>query len=96
MYRNRIWAISILSAIISSGCAQSRQDLIEQAQLTGDWTLYDKRMAAVERHEARNQQFCPSGTKLWCFKRPRHEECSCVSDSEGRDMFRDMFDTLDR
>jgi hypothetical protein len=65
----------------------SRQDLIEQAQLTGDWAHYDKRMAAMDRHEARNQQFCPRGTKQWCYKRLRHEECSCVSDANGREMF---------
>jgi hypothetical protein len=67
--------------------SQSRQDLIEQAQLTGDWAHYDKRMAAMDRHEARNQQFCPRGTKQWCYKRLRHEECSCVSDANGREMF---------
>lgn len=86
-YRKYCPLFFIFLTLLLSGCAQSRQDLIEQAQLTGDWTLFDKRMAAMDRHEARNQQFCPSGTKLWCFKRLRHEECSCVRDAKGREMF---------
>ncbi len=87
MCRNRIWAISILAMFLLSGCAPSAQDLIEQAQLTGDLSFVNKRIAAIERREAQGPQSCPRGTKRWCTSRLGHEKCSCVSDSEGRDMF---------
>ena len=96
MRRNNILTISILWLSLMSGCASSTQDLVEQAQLSGDWTLVNIRMAAIERREAQSKQSCPRGTKRWCISRIGRERCSCVSDSEGRDMFRDMFDTLNR
>ncbi len=87
MCRISIWTISILAMFLLSGCASSTQDLIEQAQLTGDWSFVNKRMATLERLEPQQPQSCPRGTKRWCINRPGHEKCSCVSDSEGRDMF---------
>lgn len=77
----------ILSAILLSGCAQSRQELIDEARFTGNWTPFDKRIAAMDKHEERNQELCPTGTKLWCVKRLRDEKCSCISDDRGREMF---------
>ena len=90
MCRNNIWTISILAIFLLSGCAPSTHDLIEQAQLTGDWSFVNKRIAAIDRREAQRPQSCPRGTKRWCISRLGHEKCSCVSDSE----FRDMFDSL--
>ena len=87
MCRNSIWTISILALLLMSACAPSTHDVIEQAQLTGNWTLVNKRIAALERLEARSLQLCPLGEKRWCISRLGHEKCSCVSDSEGRDMF---------
>jgi len=87
MCRISIWTISILAIFLLSGCAPSTHDLIEQAQLTGDWSFVNKRIEAIERRETQAQQSCPRGTKRWCIRRIRDEKCSCVSDSEGRDMF---------
>ena len=87
MCRDSIWTISILAMFLLSGCASSTHDLIEQAQLTGDWSFVNKRMATLERLEPQHPQSCPRGTKRWCISRPGHEKCSCVSDSQGRDMF---------
>ncbi len=87
MCRNSIWTISILAMFLLSGCASSTHDLIEQAQLTGDWSFVNNRIAAIERRESQRPQSCPRGTKRWCTSRLGHEKCSCVSDSEGRDMF---------
>ncbi len=87
MCRNSIWTISILALLLMSACATSTHDLIEQAQLTGNWTLVNKRIAALERLEARSLQLCPLGEKRWRTSRLGHEKCSCVSDSEVRDMF---------
>jgi hypothetical protein len=86
MYMYRISAIGILSLSLLSGCASSTHDLIEQAQLTGDWALVDQRIAALERQEARKPPSCPRGTKPWCSSRQGKRKCGCVSDSEGREM----------
>ena len=87
MCRNSIWTIGILAMFLLSGCATSTQDLIEQAQLTGDWSFVNKRMATLERLKPQHPQSCPRGTKRWCMNSPGHEKCSCVSASEGLDMF---------
>ncbi len=92
MCRDRIWAISILAMFLLSSCASNTHDLIEQAQLTGDWTLVDQRFAALELLEARRPPSCPQGTKAWCSSRLGHKKCSCVSDAVGRETFEMLFD----
>lgn len=87
-YRRYLLVCCVISGALMSACAQSRQDLIKQAQLTGDWTAVDKRIEAVARYEEENRQFCPRGTRLFCVKRIRDEQCSCVSDWQGRDMLK--------
>jgi hypothetical protein len=87
MFRIRIWTISLLAMFLLTGCAASTDDLLKEAQLTGDWSLVNSRMEALERREAQDQPSCPRDKKLWCFSRLDHEECSCVSDSMGRDRF---------
>ncbi len=87
MYRISSRTLSILAMFLLSGCASSTNDLIKEAQLTGDWSLVNSRMEALERREAQDQPSCPIGTKLWCFSSLDREECSCVSDSKGRDRF---------
>ena len=90
MCRNRIWAISIFSMFLLFGCAASTQDLIEQARLTGDWSVVDKRFAAIERREEQQPPSCPRGTRPWCTKRLSKVKCSCISDSALRDRLRWM------
>jgi hypothetical protein len=93
MNRNTFWAISVLSALLLSGCATtSTPELIEQAELTGDWTAVNARFAALDRAEGQSNQMCPSGTKPWCVKRIGKESCSCISDSEGRDRWESLWD----
>jgi hypothetical protein len=87
MFKISSWTISILAMILLSGCASSTNDLIREAQLTGDWTLVNSRMEAIERRDAQDQPSCPAGTKLWCSSHLDREECSCVGDSKGRDLF---------
>ena len=90
MYRNTVWTINILMMLLLSGCAPSTQALVEQAQISGDWTLVDKRYDAIERREIEKKQFCPDGTRLWCSKDLRKETCSCVKDTD----FRGRLDSL--
>ena len=86
MNRKTFWAISILSALLLSGCATtSTHELIEQAQLSGDWTAVNARFAALDQAEAQSRQMCPSGTKPWCVEHVGKESCSCVSDLAVRE-----------
>ena len=83
-------AISIIFLFLLSGCATSTADLIEQAQLTGDWSLVDKREEARDRREARRGPSCPSSTMKYCVGSPGRKSCSCVSTSKIQDMMRSM------
>ncbi len=96
MCRNSIWTISILAMFLLSGCAASTQDLIDQAQLTGDWSVVNKRFAAIERREEQQPPSCPLGTRPWCTKSLRKVKCSCMDDSAVRDRFRRMHRNQDR
>ena len=77
-------ALSIIFLFLLSGCATSTADLIEQAQLTGDWSLVDKREEAIDRRQARLQS-CRIGATKYCESRSYGKRCSCVSTSEIQD-----------
>ena len=78
MFRKRIRKVSVL-------VIPSTQDLIDEAYLTGDWTLVNQRFAAIERRAAEQPPLCPTGTKAWCKRKIRGDQCSCVDDTEFRD-----------
>ncbi len=80
-------ALSIIFLFLLIGCATSTAQLVEQAQLTGDWSLVDERDAARDRREARSQS-CRLGTTIYCKGRPGSESCTCVSTSGIQDMMR--------
>ena len=82
-------ALSIIFLFLLSGCAASTADLIEQAQLTGDWSLVDKREEAIDRREALSQSCRMSETK-YCESRRSGKSCSCVSTSKSHDMMSSM------
>ncbi len=93
MNRYTFWAITLLLTLLLSGCATtSTPELIEQAQLTGNWTAVDARFKALDRAAGQSNKMCPRGTKPWCVKRSiGQESCSCVSDSVGRDLFESLW-----
>ncbi len=82
-------ALSIISLFLLFGCAASKSDLVEQAQLTGDWSLVDKRDAARDRREA-GLQSCRMSTTKYCTGRPGQVTCSCVPTSGFQEIFRSM------
>ncbi len=71
-------ALSIILLFLLFGCAPSTQDLIEQAHVTGDWSLVNVRIDA-ERRRAELLS-CPLGTTEWCAS--RDERCSCISNPD--------------
>jgi len=81
----KVKTLSIFSLFLLLGCAPSTHDLIEQAHLTGDWSLVNQRFDAMEKREKPRPQSCPRGTTKWCTKRFRDERCSCVSNADLRD-----------
>ena len=83
-------ALSIVFMFLLFGCAASRSDLVEQAQLTGDWSLVNKRDEAMDRHKALHQS-CRGDTTKYCeIRRNGSESCSCVSNSGIEGMIRSM------
>ncbi len=87
---SKVKAFSIFSLLLLLGCAPSTPDLIEQAHLTGDWTLVNKRMEAIERREARKPMSCPRGSTLVCNDRFGRDRCACVSNADVRQMLGSM------
>jgi hypothetical protein len=86
----KVKPLSTLILFLLIGCASSTQDLIEQAHFTGDWSLVNKRMDAIERRQARRPPSCPRGTTLVCDKKFGDERCGCVSNSDVRQMLRSV------
>ena len=72
------------------GCAASTPDLIEQAHLTGDWSLVNARMEAIERREAREPMACQRGTTPICNNRFGDDRCSCIRNAEVRQLLRNF------
>jgi len=83
-------ALSIISLFLLFGCAPSTQNLIEQAHLTGDWSLVNKRLELIERRKAQRPQSCPTGTTAFCNNSSGDKNCGCVDNSEMRDMLASM------
>jgi hypothetical protein len=93
MNRKLFLTVAVLLAFLLSGCATtSTPELIEQAQLTGNWTAVNARYEALDRAAGQSNSMCPRGAKPWCVKRKGKESCRCVSDSEGRDRFESLWD----
>lgn len=92
MDKYTFWAITVLLTLLLSGCATtSTSELIEQAQLTGNWTAVNTRFKALDRAVGQSNKMCPRGSKSWCVKRSiGQESCSCVSNSVGRDRFESL------
>ena len=81
---NKVKVLSILSLFLLLGCATSTPDLIETAHATGDWSLVNARMEAIESREARKPQACPRGSTLFYNNRLRGDRCTCLRNSEVR------------
>jgi hypothetical protein len=91
MRRKSILTVGIFSFFLISACATDTQDLIEQAQLTDDWTAVNQRVAALERLEPQHPQSCPRGTRKYCVRRMAQEKCSCIENAD----FRDILESFD-
>jgi outer membrane murein-binding lipoprotein Lpp len=80
----------VLGSFLLLGCAASTPDLIDQAHLTGDWSLVNARMEAIERREASKPKSCPRRTARVCNDRFGDDwlRCDCIENSDVRQMLR--------
>ena len=89
--RFKMKALSIILLFLLIGCAPNTQNLIEQAHLTGDWSLVNERFEAIERREAQREAqrplSCPRGATAVCDSSFGDRSCSCVKNSDVRRMF---------
>ncbi len=63
-----------------AGCSTgpTLEQLEEQALVTGDWSLVEKREATIARRNLRSGIACPSGYIGYCQTRFASERCTCV------------------
>ena len=76
--------LKLTAVLLLFGCAPSTSALVENAQITGDWSLVDKRDAAMDRREIANEPGCRKGSTMLCVRRLGHEDCRCIADSQFR------------
>lgn len=92
MKKRALWLVTILSVLPLYGCATTdTADLIEQAQITDDWSAVNERFERLDRAEDRSKKMCPRGQKPWCDERIERESCTCTSDSVVRDRLVALF-----
>lgn len=78
-------SLSVILLFILAGCATTTTpELIEQARLTGDWSRVDKRFSKEQSRITEQILSCPKGTTNFCETSNGIESCSCISNSELR------------
>jgi len=73
--------ILILALCLLAGCTvgPTLEQLESQALVTGDWSLVEKREAAIARRNTQPSINCPSGYIAYCETYRVRKPCSCVS-----------------
>ena len=69
--------LEILALLVLFGCApyQTMDELMAEAEVTGNWTKVDERMQRLDREEAENQPSCPSDRTEIC----KDGRCQCLT-----------------
>lgn len=70
--------VLILAMLSVSGCASNMNELIAEANQSGDWTAVNERLDSEEAARAA-QQSCGSGQTLHCTTTLDETSCGCVS-----------------
>ena len=72
--------VVLLALCALAGCSTgpTLEQLEEQALVTGDWSLVEKREATIARRNLRSGIACPSGYIGYCQVRLGSERCTCV------------------
>ena len=77
-------------ALVACAPQQTLEQLEDQAMLTGDWSLVEKRERKLRRQAARDAAeniVCPADTTVVCENRFGDRRCSCVDRYAMRDVF---------
>ena len=69
--------LGILAIVLLFGCApyQTMDELIADAEVTGDWTKVDQRVERLDREDAENAPRCPSNRTEIC----KDGRCECLT-----------------
>lgn len=69
--------LGILALLVLFGCTpyQTMDELMAEAEVTGDWTRVDERTQRLDREEAENQSSCPSDRTEIC----KDGRCRCLT-----------------
>ncbi len=69
--------LGILAVLMLFGCApyQTLDELVAEAEVTGDWTKVDKKLDRLAKKEAENIPRCPSDKTEIC----NNWRCQCLT-----------------
>lgn len=82
--------LTMFLASMILGCSSGTHQLIEKARTTGDGTLVKSRFDSIDGREQQRMMPCPRGAKQLCIGSRSPESCSCMKDSDFREMFGPM------
>jgi len=76
--------IVVLTMALFAGCGSyvPLKQLEAEALVTGDWSLVERREAAIARRDVRNSVNCPPGYIDQCAVFGSDRRCTCVERSE--------------
>ena len=83
--------ILILALCLLAGCTvgPTLEQLESQALVTGDWSLVEKREAAIARRNTSPGINCPSGSIAYCERYRVRKPCSCIPQDAIYSIFND-------
>ena len=69
--------LGILAVFVLFGCTpyQTLDELMADAEVTGDWTKVDRKVQRMDREEAENLPSCPSNKTEIC----KDGRCQCLT-----------------
>lgn len=75
------------ASLVACAPAPTLDDLVYQANISGDWSAVEKRELLVEKRRARQGLTCSQGQVAYCESRGASERCQCVSNASVRAVF---------
>ena len=80
--------LQILAVFLLFACTivpfQTLDELIAEAEVTGDWTKVNKKLDVLEKKEAENASNCPSNKTEIC----KNGHCQCLAKRHMSDFIR--------
>lgn len=79
----------VLMAACLMACvsAPTLDELVYQANISGDWSAVEQRERLVEKRRASQGLNCPQGLTSYCSHRGASKRCECVNANTVRQLF---------